>query len=341
MPESSALAIFRGSHKRVAFHTVLSVTMTPTTRDKRLHSSFSFSFALGLITVLTLSSAASGVNGFDEPIQFIGLSSVLEHAQKVLRLQNPDFTAIQSNLEYYGIAARIPGYLLWTVAKLLAKLIDPFENLGISAHTGSGIRDAYRSGYFALSHIISVGYLIGSSIIVNKVTRKLGAAHLEFAGVMTLFFPALLGFSLISLKDTAFAFFYSLYSYILASSWQHLVGMPASENLNHERHQACFHGCVAGLLVSTYASSLFVVIVTEAVMAAILFRRYQCSIRKFTRHLMIGAMAAVLTWFILSPQAWNQPIRFLIESVRYSLDGSQAWGGCMNFLGTCPRKGED
>lgn len=160
--------------KRVAFHTVLSVTMTPTTREKRLHSSFSFSFALALITVLTLSSAASGVNGFDEPIQFIGLSSVLEHAQKVLRLQNPDFTAIQSNLEYYGIAARIPGYLLWTVAKLLAKLIDPFENLGLSAHTGPGLRDAYRSGYFAISHMVSVIYLIGTSIIVNKVTKNWG-----------------------------------------------------------------------------------------------------------------------------------------------------------------------
>lgn len=169
----------------------------------------------------------------------------------------------------------------------------------------------------------------------------MGAAHHEFAGVMTLFFPALLGFSLISLKDMAFAFFYSLYSYVLASSWQQVGGIPASGNQYHERRQACFHGCMAGLLVSTYASSLFVVIVTEAVMAAIFFRRYQCSIRKFTRHLMLCAVAAVLTWFILSPQAWNQPLRFLIESVRYSLDGSEAWGGCMNFLGTCPRKGED
>ncbi len=310
-------------------------------KEKRLHSGFIFSLALGFVAVLTLSSAASGVNGFDEPIQFIGLASVLEHARKVFQLKNPDFTAIHSNLEYYGIAPRIPGYLLWTVTKLLAKLIDPFENLGISAHTGSGLRDAYRSGYFALSHVVSVVYLVGASIVVNKATRKLGAANHEFAGVMTLFFPALLGFSLISLKDTAFAFFYSLYSYILASSWQHLVGMPASENLNHERRQACFHGCVAGLLVSTYASSLFVVIVTEAVMAAIFFRVCQYSIRKFMPHLMIGSVVAVLTWFILSPQAWNQPLRFLIESLRYSLDGSQAWGGCMNFLGTCPRRGEE
>jgi hypothetical protein len=42
---------------------------------------------------------------------------------------------------------------------------------------------------------------VGASIVVNKATRKLGAAHHEFAGVMTLFFPALLGFSLISLPE--------------------------------------------------------------------------------------------------------------------------------------------
>jgi len=310
-------------------------------KEKRLNSAFIFSLALGFVAVLTLSSAASGVNGFDEPIQFIGLASVLEHAQKVFQLKSPDFTAIHFNLEFYGIAPRIPGYLLWTVAKLFAKLIDPFENLGLSAHTGPGLRDAYRSGYFAISHIVSVSYLIGTSIVVNKVTKKLGVAHHEFAGVMTLFFPALLGFSLISVKDPAFAFFYSLYSYVMASSWEQLCGIAANGKQNDKSRQAYFHGFMAGLMVSTYASSLFLVIVSEAVMAAIFFRRYQCSFKKFINHLMIGAVIAGLTWFILSPPAWSQPLRFLIESVRFSLDGSQAWGGCTNFLSTCTRKGED
>ncbi|MBD2551627.1 hypothetical protein H6G65_19030 [Microcystis elabens FACHB-917] len=50
---------------------------------KQHYSSFVFRLALGLVVVLTLSSAASGVNGFDEPIQFIGLTSTLAHAQKV------------------------------------------------------------------------------------------------------------------------------------------------------------------------------------------------------------------------------------------------------------------
>ncbi|MBD2551628.1 hypothetical protein H6G65_19035 [Microcystis elabens FACHB-917] len=137
-----------------------------------------------------------------------------------MQLKDPDFTSIHSNLEFYGIAPRLPSYFLWLAVRLIRIVIDPFGHLGLSTDSGSGLSDAYKSGYFALSHIVSIGYLVGTSIIVNKVSRKLGAPQPELAGVMTLLFPALLGFSLISVKDTAFAFFYSLYSYALASVWQ-------------------------------------------------------------------------------------------------------------------------
>jgi hypothetical protein len=186
-----------------------------------------------------------------------------------------------------------------------------------------------------------VGYLIGASIIVNRVTRKFGAFRPEFAGVMTLLFPALLGFSLISVKDTAVAFFYSLYSYALASVWKQRAFAAGSKEHNGPTPLSWIHGCMAGVLVSTYASFLFVVLLSEAIMALTFTQAYRVSIQKLARQGFIFMALAALTWYVLSPQAWANPLRFLIQSIHYRLDGSQAWGGCMNFLNSCPRKGED
>jgi hypothetical protein len=58
-------------------------------KNKDRYASLAFSFTLGLVVVLTLSSAASGVNGFDEQIQFVGLTSVLDTHKRFgnLRIQ--------------------------------------------------------------------------------------------------------------------------------------------------------------------------------------------------------------------------------------------------------------
>lgn len=325
---------------RFRIRTGLATTVASRIKNKDRYAPCAFYFALGLVVVLALSSAASGVNGFDEQIQFVGLTSVLEHARDVLQLKNPDFTAIHSNLEFYGIAPRLPAFFLWNITKFIRKVLDPFGDLGLSTYSGSDLRDAYKSGYFALSHIVSVSYLIGTSLIVNRVTRNLGASRPEFAGAMTLLFPALLGFSLISVKDTAVAFFYSLYSYALASVWQQRVLASESKGHNGASRLAWFHGCMAGMLISTYASSLFVVLLSEAIMALFFSRTCRVSIQKLFRQGLTFVVFAALSWFVLSPQAWTNPLRFLVQSIHYSLDGTQAWGGCMNFLNTCPRKGE-
>jgi hypothetical protein len=318
----------------------LTTSIASKIKRKDRYAPLTFYFALGLVIVLTLSSVSSGVNGFDEQIQFVGLTSVLEHAHDVWQLKNPDFVSIHSNLEFYGIAPRLPSFFIWSIIKTIWKVLDPFGDLGLSTFSGSDLRDAYRSGYFGLSHIVSVGYLIGTSMIVNRVTRNLGASHPEFSGVMTLLFPALLGFSLISVKDTAVAFFYSLYSYALASIWEQRAIASDSNEHNGARRLAWLHGCMAGVLVSTYASSLFVVLLSEAIMALVFFRTCKVSIQKLSRHGVAFVALAALTWFLLSPQAWTNPLRFLIQSIQYSLDGTQAWGGCMNFLNSCPRKGD-
>lgn len=296
--------------------------------------------SIGFVVVLALTSAASGVNGFDEPIQFLGLISVLEHGTKVLQLQNPDFESIHSNLEYYGIAPRLPAYILWSLVGFVKKVLDPFGDLGFGPPKGSGLGAAYRSGYFPLSHLVSVAYLIGTSLIVNRVSRKLGAPSPELAGTMTLLFPALLGFSLISVKDTAFAFFYSLYSFSLAAVWRQVDGKSDSEAQKRARRLCIQHGLIVGLLISITASSLFVMAISEAIMAGVFLRQNQTFWRRLARKLWIFFGSAAMAWFVLSPQSWNHPWQFLKQSIQYSLDGSQAWGGCMHFLNSCPRNGE-
>lgn len=308
---------------------------------KKTTASLVFFFSLGLVAVLTLTSAASGVNGFDEPIQFLGLKSTLEHAADIWKLKNPDFTAIHSNLEFYGIAPRLPAYLLWNISKLAMKILDPLGHLGLSVHAGNGLGDAYMSGYFALSHMVSVGYLIGIALIGSRVARKLGVQHPEYAGIMILFFPALLGFSLISVKDTAFAFIYSLYSYTLAWVWEEWLRDPIRCQHQSRRGPLCFHGCVAGILVSMTTSSFFLVLLSEFIFILAFSIKSSLSITFIAKQVGLFMVIVVGVWFLLSPPAWSDPLRFLIQSIAYSQDGSQAWGGCMHFLNACPRKGED
>ncbi|MBD2550349.1 hypothetical protein H6G65_12295 [Microcystis elabens FACHB-917] len=80
---------------------------------------------------------------------------------------------------------------------------------------------------------------------------------------------------------------------------------------------------------------------SELLMAGIFLRGCRLSIGRFTKHIAIVATLAASIWFLLSPQAWNNPAHFILQSIHFSLDGAQAWGGCMNFLHSCPRKGED
>jgi hypothetical protein len=63
--------------------------------------------------------------------------------------------------------------------------------------------------------------------------------------------PALLGFSLINIKDAAFAFVYSRGSHALASVWHQRRPVAASGEHREGRHQASFPACMAGLLVFT------------------------------------------------------------------------------------------
>lgn len=303
-------------------------------------AAFIFFFTLGLVSLLAITSAASGVNGFDEPIQFIGLKSTLEHAESVWKFKNPDFNTIHSNLEFYGIAPRLPAYILWTIAKLMTKILDPSGNLGLSDHAGNSLVDAYKSGYFAISHLVSIGYLAGIALITNRVARKLGLHQPEIAGVMILLYPALLGFSLISVKDTAFAFFYSLYSYSLALVWQGWLHDPIQVRRKSWIIRICLHGCVAGILISITTSILFIVLLSELIFFFIFLFRHKILPLFFAKQATLAIGLAALSWLLLSPPAWLNPLSFLITSINYSLDGSQAWGGCMHFLNECPRKGD-
>jgi hypothetical protein len=316
-------------------------TATPMNPRIPRPSSIIYFISIGFVVILALTSAASGVNGFDEPIQFLGLISVLEHGAKVLQLQNPDFESIHSNLEYYGIAPRLPAYILWNLIGFIKRLLDPFGDLGFGTPEGSGLGAAYRSGYFPLSHLVSVTYLICTSLIVNRVSRKLGVPNPEFAGTMTLLFPAFLGFSLISVKDTAFAFFYSLYSFTLATVWHRTHGKTDPQEQQRAKCFSILHGFSAGILISATGSSLFVIAMSETIMAGIFLKRNQIFGRRLARKLLVFLGSMAITWFVLSPQSWSHPWQFLQKSIQYSLDGSQAWGGCMHFLNNCPRKGED
>ena len=77
---------------------------------------------LGLYLVSALSLSFDGGMTYDEEVDYIGLRDQLSFALKVLSGERPDFQQIHDNLEFYGIAGKLPGWILWFAHKQITGL---------------------------------------------------------------------------------------------------------------------------------------------------------------------------------------------------------------------------
>ena len=303
---------------------------------KRVKNKY-FALASILAILFSITAALGGTNGFDEVIQFYGLEGIINHGKDSLLLRSPDFNNIHANLEYYGIALRLPAYFAWACLNLLRQVLDPLGNLGIAEHSKLGLPDAFASGFFEISHIFSTAYLIIAGYIAILFSRKLGIKKAQASGVAVILLPTLLGFSIISVKDTAFAAAYFLYSLSLARVHE----SERAGSSKSRRKQLAIHYLIAGLLISIYTTGVIVVLISQAAFLANKAGRLKSISKKDfltgIRGTFRASMFCTISWLIFTPQAWSNPIHFAKSSLTFTLDASKAWGGCTTLLGTCMR----
>ena len=300
-----------------------------------------FALASLLAILFSITAALGGANGFDEVIQFYGLEGIINSGKDSLLLRSPDFNNIHANLEYYGIALRLPAYIAWACLTLLRRALDPLGNLGIAENPKLGLPDAFTSGFFEVSHIFSTAYLIVTGYIAILFSRKLGIKKAQASGVAVVLLPTLLGFSIISVKDTAFAAAYFLYSLSLAR----INESEKPESCKPQRKQLLFHYLIAGLLISIYTTGVAVVLTSQATFLINKAGRLQSISKRQVlaglRSVLNGSILCAIAWLIFPPQAWSDPLSFAKSSLSFTLDGSKAWGGCTTLLGTCMRNDEN
>ena len=156
---------------------------------------------------------------FDEHIEAWGLIDTLRHGAKILSGQASDFNEIVENLEFYGIVNKLPGLLTWAqmsqgrLDRIFSKE-DAFTLLG----------DMGRSGYYNHSHISSIIFFLLTLAVVALASKKCQLRNYLAPILLCLWWPSLVGHSLMNIKDVPFTFFYTLYSLSLILRLKHTPG---------------------------------------------------------------------------------------------------------------------
>ena len=162
---------------------------------------------LGVYLVSTLSLAFDGGMTYDEEVDYIGLRDQLSFALKVLSGERPDFQQIHDNLEFYGIAGKLPGWILWFAHKQITGL-----GLGFNQALNSFHVNHLREDFFAFSRLSLIPMALLMSLFVRKSAEYLKISLPWLAAASCLLFPSLVGQSYFNVKDFPFALFYTAYT---------------------------------------------------------------------------------------------------------------------------------
>jgi len=276
--------------------------------DKKLYL-----FSVGIYAVLALSAIFSGVTSWDEETDYLGIRTQLAHAVELLRGQNPNYSDIHSNLEYYGVAGLFPAWLFWFLQQgvligrlsLAKALFDPSA-------------EHQLTGFFASSHFILACEFVFLSWLVVQAARSLGLKHPWIAGCLVIFHPSLIGHSFINPKDIPFALFYTCYTYTLI------------------RRQSCSK--TSWFLLSLLSAALLVnqkfVAIAPLVASELLLLISQHSYSRELRRSISLPFCALLLALALQPASWGlNPVTYLTEA--FATFANHEWGGCMWYAGSC------
>ena len=267
-----------------------------------------FQLALGIASIPMISVT------WDEPIHFRQVAEQIDFALAVIRdpLSKPDFASLYSNLEFYGSLSLLPAYFLSFVADALA--------------------NSYGSRFIYYSIVLhSMTILIGISCpflavaIVNHERKS--HFHAYLAGCLLAAAPIWMGSAYFNYKDVPIA----------ASVLVCLYGLQLYHSNPSPRHSAIF--MLGAVLLGSQRLAAFGLIAPLLIGFAI--ASFQLKTKSDWLKTIGAGCLALAAIFVLTPTAWVEPTRFIIENVNHM--AAHVWdsctitrGGCMGPASTMP-----
>ena len=247
--------------------------------------------AAGLVWILlALHSLSSGGVTWDEMFDFEGVNGAFWHGINWLKGAHPDLHTITFDLEWFGNATRWPTYLLW---RLLMTL--PWEQITTLSRT----QIVLGSGYVGLNHLNAMVFALAGIGLSAALAWRLGGKRAGLlAGLLLLLLPTWMGHGWMNAKDIPMAASYLTYT--LGSTFL----------LGGERQGAALRMAGIALMAGSRVSSLAFIAVGEAVLFSLQERR---SPRRWLSSLGLG----LLLGFLLTPQAWGNPLGYPLEAMRF------------------------
>ena len=271
-------------------------------------------FCLGIYVFLAIASIFSGITGWDEESDYLGIRTQIAHAVKLVVGQPTDYRDIHADLEYYGIIGLLPAWLLWFIQQsLLTSRVSLPQALFYPEV------DHQLNGFFAYAHLILACEFILLSVVVFKIAKEIPLRYPWIAAALIFITPSLVGNSFVNSKDIPFALFYTLYTLTLIERRRY----------NPAKNIYWLSVFAAAFLVNLKLVTIIVVIISEALLS--LSSKYKV---KSCRESSIFLMLVLAIALVFQPAAWSiNPFPYIIESI--SKFSNHGWGGCMWWAGEC------
>ena len=271
---------------------------------KSMNSSKSLWFVIVIAIVFILFAIPAFMLGgvtWDEIFDFEGVNGAFWHGINTVKGLNPDLSTITFDLEYFGNSTRWPTYFAW---RFLGT--TPWESFSGLSRTASIL----SGSYVGLNHLNAAAFGFLGIIFAGLIGFHLGGRRLAvLSSIFLLTLPTWLGHSWMNSKDIPFATSYLIYTYgsilLLSAKTQ----KPSGEA---RRSAFVFRFLGIALLLGSRIGALPFVLITEFVYLLLLKRAYL----KSASALLLGSFLA----FLLTPQAWSNPIGYPIEAIRFISD---------------------
>ena len=235
---------------------------------------------------------------WDELFDFEGVNGAFWHGINTIKGLNPDLSTITFDLEYFGNATRWPTYFFW---RLLAT--TPWESFSGLSRTATIL----SGSYVGLNHLNAAIFGFLGIALVSLIGGQLGGRRLALlSAIFMALLPTWLGHSWMNSKDIPFATSYLTYTYgsvlLLARHSQRSCSSLLGSSF-------LLRALGVGLLLGSRIGSLPFVVIAECVYLVLLRSAYLRASLSVAFGLILG--------YLLTPQAWNDPIGYPIEAIRF------------------------
>lgn len=214
------------------------------------------------------------------------------------------------------------------------------------AYVGAYIFNLPISGYYHITHILTVSCAIGTVVLLWWASKICQLSNRWLAPLMLLASPTFFGYSLMNIKDIPIAFLYTLFTCTLIWFYKYLCKFT----LRRFSFATFVTSLVAGTFISlrltlfpvtiaTFVLIQYLIIPPDGNCCLSLFPRWRGSLKTLLicSSTLIFTLLIFLTSTLLLPGSWDSPINFFADAFNTFRDYT-IWDGCTLYMGECTSK---